>query len=149
MRLIIAILLSMIICGNVYANKEFAKRFPTDTEMEVYTPNNPPPGGTPGGTNGQLQYNNSNAFGGFGSWDGTTLTIPGGVSSSSTSAGVLKLYEASANGSNYVALKAANSLSVDTSWILPLADSVGCFKSDGSGNLSISSCSSGTVTSIL
>jgi hypothetical protein len=25
--------------------KEYAKRFPTDTAIEVYTPDNPPPGG--------------------------------------------------------------------------------------------------------
>jgi hypothetical protein len=36
----------------------------------------PSSGGTPGGTPGQVQYNNSGAFGGFGSWDGTILHIP-------------------------------------------------------------------------
>jgi hypothetical protein len=30
--------------------------------------------GSPGGDPGTIQYNNSGAFGGFGSWDGTTLT---------------------------------------------------------------------------
>src|SRR5215813_6065327 len=36
-------------------------------------------GGTPGGSNQQLQYNNSGAFGGIAgsTWDGTTLTLPG------------------------------------------------------------------------
>lgn len=34
-------------------------------------------GGTPGGANGSVQFNNSGAFGGFGSWDGSVnLTVP-------------------------------------------------------------------------
>lgn len=41
-------------------------------------------GGTPGGTSGQVQYNNSGAFGGFGSWNGTTLAITGAISSTTT-----------------------------------------------------------------
>lgn len=32
-------------------------------------------GGTPGGSSGQVQYNNSGAFGGFGDWNGSGLTI--------------------------------------------------------------------------
>lgn len=32
-------------------------------------------GGTPGGSSGALQYNNSGAFGGFGSWDGGTVAL--------------------------------------------------------------------------
>jgi fibronectin-binding autotransporter adhesin len=32
--------------------------------------------GTPGGSSGQIQFNNSGAFGGFGSWDGTDVTVP-------------------------------------------------------------------------
>lgn len=43
-------------------------------------------GGTPGGTSGQVQYNNSGAFGGFGSWNGTMLAITGAVSSTTTMA---------------------------------------------------------------
>lgn len=31
--------------------------------------------GTPGGTPGQIQYNNTGSFGGFGNWDGTGLTV--------------------------------------------------------------------------
>lgn len=38
----------------------------------------------PGGTSGQVQYNNSGAFGGFGSWNGTTLAITGAISSTTT-----------------------------------------------------------------
>lgn len=33
-------------------------------------------GGSPGGSNGQLQFNNSGAFGGFGSWNGSLMTVP-------------------------------------------------------------------------
>lgn len=36
-------------------------------------------GGSPGGSPGQIQFNSASAFGGFGGWDGTTLTIPGQV----------------------------------------------------------------------
>lgn len=43
-------------------------------------------GGTPGGTSGQVQYNNSGAFGGFGSWNGSTLAITGAISSTTTAA---------------------------------------------------------------
>lgn len=38
----------------------------------------------PGGTSGQVQYNNAGAFGGFGSWNGTTLAITGAISSTTT-----------------------------------------------------------------
>jgi hypothetical protein len=36
-------------------------------------------GGTPGGSSGDIQYNNAGAFGGFGDWSGTALSIPGNV----------------------------------------------------------------------
>src|SRR5262249_26046091 len=34
-------------------------------------------GGTPGGTSGQVQYNNAGAFGGFCQWDGTAFSVGG------------------------------------------------------------------------
>jgi hypothetical protein len=40
-------------------------------------------GGTPGGANESIQFNNSGAFGGFGSWDGSLLTIPAVITQSS------------------------------------------------------------------
>lgn len=40
----------------------------------------------PAGTSGQVQYNNAGAFGGFGSWNGTTLAITGAISSTTTMA---------------------------------------------------------------
>src|SRR5262249_22359044 len=37
-------------------------------------------GGTPGGSSGQIQFNNGGAFGGFGNWDGTgTLALKNGT----------------------------------------------------------------------
>lgn len=42
-------------------------------------------GGTPGGSSGAIQYNNAGAFGGFGSWNGSTLTVGGALSASSGS----------------------------------------------------------------
>jgi hypothetical protein len=41
-------------------------------------------GGSPGGSSGTVQYNNSGAFGGFGSWDGSTLTVPGDLITNGT-----------------------------------------------------------------
>ena len=34
---------------------------------------------TPGGANGDIQYNNSGSFGGFGDWNGSTLTVGGNM----------------------------------------------------------------------
>ena len=34
-------------------------------------------GGTPGGADTSVQYNNGGAFGGFGTWNGSALTVPG------------------------------------------------------------------------
>lgn len=34
-------------------------------------------GATPGGANQSIQFNNAGVFAGFGTWDGTTLTVPG------------------------------------------------------------------------
>jgi hypothetical protein len=33
-------------------------------------------GGDPGGTDGQVQFNNNGVLGGFGGWDGTALSLP-------------------------------------------------------------------------
>ncbi len=46
-------------------------------------------GGSPGGSTAQLQYNNAGAFGGFGAWDGTTLTMPGSTLYTAAFAGTL------------------------------------------------------------
>lgn len=39
--------------------------------------------GTPGGSSGSIQYNNGGAFGGFGNWNGSTLSVTGAVSATS------------------------------------------------------------------
>ncbi len=44
------------------------------------------------------------------------------------------------DNSNYVALKAASTVSSNVTWTLPSADSAGCLQSDGSGTLSIAAC---------
>ncbi len=41
---------------------------------------------------------------------------------------------------DYVGFKAPADVTTTTTWTLPAADAAGCFKSDGSGNMSISSC---------
>ena len=68
------------------------------------------------------------------------------VGNGNSSGASLKLYEDSDNGSNFTAIKAANAITTDTTYVLPAADgSNGQFlKTDGSGNLSF-----GTVTSSL
>lgn len=49
-------------------------------------------GGTPGGAVGSVQYNNSGAFGGFGTWNGTTFVAPGlGVQSAASAGGTYTL----------------------------------------------------------
>lgn len=39
--------------------------------------------GTPGGSSGSVQYNNGGVFGGFGNWNGSTLSVTGAVSATS------------------------------------------------------------------
>ena len=43
------------------------------TNYQVVTYGGGGGGGTPGGTSGQIQYNNASAFGGFGNWDGSAI----------------------------------------------------------------------------
>ncbi len=76
--------------------------------------------------------------------NGDLILLPngtGGVALKGSVSIPLKFYEA--GGPNYVALK-AGSLSTDTTWTLPLADSSGFFASNGSGTMSITSA----VTSV-
>jgi hypothetical protein len=46
MKKTIIFLSLMLLCSPAFAGKEYARRYPTDTSMEVYTPNNPPPSET-------------------------------------------------------------------------------------------------------
>lgn len=60
------------------------------------------------------------------------------VSGTSASAAVIRLYEDTDNGTNYVALKAPASIASDLTWVLPSADGASgqALKTDGAGNLS-------------
>lgn len=81
----------------------------------------------------------SNKFEVFGTAAATSLVGIG------TTAGVMKLAEAKANGANYVAFKAPESLAGDVTWTLPSADSSGCFSSDGSGTVTLTTCGGGAA----
>jgi hypothetical protein len=50
-----------------------------DTTGRVMSASSGSGGGAPGGSSGSIQYNNGGTFGGFGSTDGTNLTVPGNV----------------------------------------------------------------------
>ena len=54
----------------------------------------------------------------------------------------LRYYDS--DNSNYISFRSPNAVGADVSWILPNADASGCFQSDGSGNISIASCGSGS-----
>jgi len=71
-----------------------------------------------------------------------TLTNPA-INGSTTVGGDLKLYEGSDNGTNFVALKAPNSLAADVTYTLPTADGPNgqVLATNGSGTLSWSSAS--------
>lgn len=87
-------------------------------------------GGTPGGSNTQIQFNNSGSFGGSANliWDGTNVQIG--------ATGALRL--ADTDSSNYVAFKSPGTVASNVTWTLPSTDgSNGQFLStDGSGTLS-------------
>lgn len=44
---------------------------------------------SPGGVDTNIQFNDGGSFGGFGAWDGSVLTIPGGITVNSTTEGIL------------------------------------------------------------
>lgn len=69
------------------------------------------------------------------------------VGNSSLQGGEIRFEEDTDNGTNYVALKAADSLGADTTWVLPTADgSSGEFlQTDGAGNLTFAATSSNLV----
>lgn len=94
-------------------------------------------GGAPGGSNTQIQFNNSSSFGGSANftWDGTNVQIG--------ATGALRF--ADTDSSNYVAFKAAGTVASNVTWTLPSADgSSGQFLStNGSGTLSWATASGG------
>jgi hypothetical protein len=84
-----------------------------------------------------------------------TSTLQGGFNlspygTSPGNTGEIHFSELSANGSKYVGFRAPNSISNDQIWVLPAADGTAqqVLTTDGSGNLSWSSSSSGSVTAV-
>jgi len=94
-------------------------------------------GGTPGGSNTQIQFNSSGSFGGSANftWDGTNVQIG--------ATGALRF--ADTDSSNYVAFKSPGTVATNVTWTLPSADgSNGQFlKTNGSGTLSWATASGG------
>ena len=95
------------------------------------------PAANPGGSNTQIQFNNSGSFGGSANlvWDGTNLNIG--------ATGEARFQDTT--GGQYVGLKAAGTVPSSYTLVLPTAtgtvDQV--IKTDGSGNLSFATLSGG------
>jgi hypothetical protein len=87
-------------------------------------------GGTPGGSNTQIQFNNSSSFGGSANftWDGTNVQIG--------ATGALRF--ADTDSSNYVAFKAAGTVASNVTWTLPSTDGSNgqALVTNGTGTLS-------------
>ena len=58
-----------------------------------------------------------------------------------TTTGLIYFKELASNGTSKLAFRSPTALAADVTWILPDADGVGCFGSDGAGNLTIVACS--------
>ena len=100
------------------------------------------PLGVPGGSNTQVQFNNSGSFGGSANlvWDGTNLVLD--------TEGAIRLGDNA--GSAYVGLKAPATISGDTAYTLTLPTATGTSGqvlslSDGSGSLSFTTVSGGAA----
>ena len=85
---------------------------------------------TPGGSNTQIQFNNSSAFGGSANltWDGTNVQIG--------ATGALRF--ADTDSSNYVAFKSPGTVAANVTWTLPATDGTASqvLSTNGSGTLS-------------
>jgi len=57
--------------------------------------------------------------------------------------GVFRLFEKRVNGANFVSIIAPDSVTANTVWKWPAADTAGCFSSDGAGNIDIVTCAGG------
>jgi len=94
---------------------------------------------SPGGSNTQVQFNNSGAFGGSANltWDGSNLSI--------AAQGDLRLQDAA--GGEYVALQAPSTVASNVTLTLPAndGDADQALITDGSGNLSFSTISGGAA----
>jgi len=100
------------------------------------------PLGVPGGSNTQVQFNNSGSFGGSANlvWDGTNLVLD--------TEGALRLGDNA--GSAYVGLKAPATISGDTAYTLTLPTATGTTGqvlslSDGSGTLAFATVAGGAA----
>jgi len=87
-------------------------------------------GGTPGGSNTQIQFNSSGSFGGSANliWDGTNVQLG--------TQGALRF--ADADSTNYVAFKSPATVATNVTWTLPSADGTSSqvLSTNGSGTLS-------------
>jgi hypothetical protein len=92
---------------------------------------------SPGGSNTQIQFNSSSSFAGSANltWDGTNVQVG--------ATGAIRF--ADTDSSNYVAFKAAGTISSNVTWTLPTTDGTnGQFlKTDGTGTLSWDTASGG------
>ena len=111
-------------------------------------------GGTPGGFNTSVQYNNSSAFGGDTKF---TYDADGGLSLQKSVSiggamlpGFIALSEGIESGSNKITLSANSSMSSDFTLYLPAADGTNgqVLQTNGSGALSFTSVSAGNLVRI-
>ena len=70
--------------GRMYSRRDGATTFGTfylcgNTGLGTYAWEGPYGTGTPGGADTSIQFNNGGAFGGFGTWNGTTFNVPSGL----------------------------------------------------------------------
>jgi hypothetical protein len=97
------------------------------------------PAANPGGSNTQIQFNNSGSFGGSANlvWDGTNLNIG--------ATGETRFQDTT--GGQYVGLKAAGTVPSSYTLVLPTATGTAnqVIQTDGSGNLSFATVSGGAA----
>lgn len=130
MRFLVVIILCFILCLPAYASKDYAKRYPNDNAMEVYTPNNPPPSNPPGGSSPQLQYNNSGSFGGV---TGSGVDSNGNIGIGTiTPTSILSLNAADQNGIDLNTYSSAGT-TVSASYVLIAGGGGGCGGGGGAG----------------
>ena len=106
---------------------------------------------TLGTTTNQCLLNAGNAFAGANTFSSASAPItlaPYNTGAGNTSE--LRFSELSANGSNYVGLKAPDNITTNKIWVLPNADGTTgqVLKTDGGGNLGWVTPTSGSVTSV-
>ena len=100
------------------------------------------------GTNGQVLQTNGSGTLSFASQ--TSLASPLAVTGNSTAGAEIRLPEDTDNGSNYVALKAADNIASNVTFTLPSADGTNgqVLQTNGSGTLSFATPATGALTLI-